>query len=170
MDPQLVTEEMAAAVGTELGRTRSYPIAASDIRRWALAVYHPEPPPRRFWDGGPTGDDIVAPEEFNPFAWMTAEPAGPPPPYGPGGTTIEGRLGLAEIPLLHMLNGGVDVEYGALMRPGDVITSVTTLDGYQQRTGRLGPMLLTRTRAEWRNADDLHVKTTVNTLIRYGTT
>ena len=56
----------------------SYPIAASDIRRWALAVYYPEVPPAEFWDeddpvtvarGG-----IVAPDEFNPLAWMAKDP------------------------------------------------------------------------------------------------
>ena len=43
----------------------------------ALAVYYPDVPPRLFWDeeyarstrhGG-----IVAPEDFNPFAWFTAD-------------------------------------------------------------------------------------------------
>ncbi len=163
----LITDEMRAAVGRELGRTTSYPVAASDIRRWALAVYHPEPPPRRFWDGGPDGD-VVAPEEFNPFAWMTADPPGPPV-HGSWGPTIEARLGLPEVQLAHMLNGGVETTYGTLMRPGDVITSTTTLDDYRERTGRLGPMLITRTRSVWRTAGDDHVKTTVNTLIRYGT-
>ncbi len=64
----------AARLGVwgEWGRW-SAPIRDSDIRRWALAVYWPAMPPRRFWDeayarttrwGG-----IVAPDEFNPFAW-----------------------------------------------------------------------------------------------------
>jgi len=56
---------------TELDRRVSYPITVSDIRRWAMAVYYPEEPPRLFWDeeyaratrhGG-----IVAPEaSFGP--------------------------------------------------------------------------------------------------------
>ena len=45
-----ISDEMDAAVGTEMGRSTSFPIAARDIRRWALAVYHPEPPPPLFWD------------------------------------------------------------------------------------------------------------------------
>lgn len=162
----LITPAMSAAVGSEVGRTRSYPIAASDIRRWALAVYYPDHPPARFWDGGPSGDDIVAPEEFNPFAWMAAEPPGPQPP--PGEQSVEAKLGLPEVGLAHMLNGGVEVEYGASMRPGDVITSVSTLDDYVERDGRLGPMLITRTRTVWSNQRGEHVKTQLNTLIRYG--
>lgn len=164
----LITEAMAAAVGSEVGRSRSYPIAASDIRRWAIAVYYPDPPPNRFWDDGSSGDGIVAPEEFNPFAWMAADPPGPQPP--PGDYSIEAKLGLPEVGLAHMLNGGIDVEYGEPMRPGDVITSVSTLDDYVERDGRLGPMLITRTRTEWRNQHDRHVKTQINTLIRYGRT
>ena len=164
----LVTAEMEDASGRELSRLVSYPIAASDIRRWALAVYYPDDPPREFWDGGPSGDAIVAPEEFNPFAWMTADPPGPRPPYGPGGESIEAKLGIAEVALAHMLNGGVEIEYGTRMRPGDVITSVTSLAGYSERVGRLGPMLFTRTTARWTNAAGEFVRSTTNVLIRYG--
>lgn len=165
-----ITEEMEAAVGRELSRTVSYPVSASDIRKWALAVYYPEPPPTCFWDPGAegTGEAIVAPEDFNPFAWIAVEPAGPPPPYGSGGSSFESRLGVTEVPLQFMLNGGVDVEYGVPMRPGDVITAVSTLAGYSQRTGRLGEMLFTRTAAHWTNQRQETVKTTHNMLIRYG--
>ena len=72
-----ITDEMRAAVGRELARMTSYPITDSDIRRWAVAVYYPEEPPRLFWDAdyaaGTSFGGIVAPEEFNPFAWMVAE-------------------------------------------------------------------------------------------------
>ena len=164
----LITAEMVAKVGAEIATARSYPISASDIRRWAIAVYYPDPPPAMFWDGGPDGDDIVAPEEFNPFAWMAAEPQGVQ--RSPAELSMEARLGLPELGLPHMLNGGIEVEYGAAMRPGDVIASVTTLDDYSERHGRLGRMLITRSRTEWRNQDDVHVKTQINTLIRYGDT
>ena len=75
-DPEhpLVTDGMRSRLGVwgEWGQWCP-PIRDSDIRRWALAVYWPAMPPRRFWDeeyarttrsGG-----IVAPDEFNPFAW-----------------------------------------------------------------------------------------------------
>ncbi|HZU76165.1 MAG TPA: MaoC family dehydratase N-terminal domain-containing protein, partial [Dehalococcoidia bacterium] len=48
----------------------SPPVSLSDIRKWAIAVYWPEVPPRIFWDeeyakttrwGG-----IIAPQDFNP--------------------------------------------------------------------------------------------------------
>jgi hypothetical protein len=45
-----ISAAMADAVGNELSRQVSYPISESDIRKWAIAVYYPEPPPRLFWD------------------------------------------------------------------------------------------------------------------------
>ena len=166
-----ITPAMSDAAGRELARSVSYPIAASDVRRWALAVYHPEEPPREFWDEtyaeASTYGGIVAPEDFNPFAWMTAEPSGIKPSYEAGGPTIEAKLGLDEIATDYMLNGGAETEYGKRMRPGDVIISTTVLDGYEEREGRLGMMLFTRSRVDWDNQRDEKVKTTVNTLIRY---
>jgi hypothetical protein len=166
-----ITDEMRAAVGSELGRSVSYPIAASDIRRWAVAVYHPGEPPRIFWDehfaaATPFGG-IVAPEEFNPFAWMTADPPGLPDSRGSQGGAYEIQLGLAPVGTSSMLNGGLEISYGARMRPGDVITSTTTLTGYDEREGRLGLMLFTRTSARWFNQRGDEVKTATMTLIRY---
>ena len=80
-----ITDEMSNAVGRELARMTSYPITDSDIRRWAVAVYYPDEPPRLFWDaeyaaGTPYGS-VVAPEEFNPFAWLSE--GGNAPVQGP---------------------------------------------------------------------------------------
>jgi hypothetical protein len=58
---------------------------------------------------------IVASEEFNPFAWMTA--GGPRNREGgvPGG--VEAVLGIESPTLVHLLNGGAEVEYtGVRMR------------------------------------------------------
>ena len=63
----------------------SPPIAMSDIRKWAIAVHWPETPPPLYWDeeyakttryGG-----IIAPLDFNPFAWPVHRH---PPPACPG--------------------------------------------------------------------------------------
>jgi hypothetical protein len=165
-----ISEAMQAAVGTELSRMTSFPITDSDIRRWAVAIYYPEDPPRLFWDvnyavqtryGG-----LVAPEEFNPFAWMTAD--------GPRKASVDHNPDLTEITLgvpgpglKFQLNGGSEVEYGVRMRPGDVITSVQSLAGYSEREGRLGLMLFTQSQDVWINQDNEMVKTTKSTLIRY---
>jgi hypothetical protein len=53
------------------------------------------------------------------------------------------------------------------IRPGDVITSVTTLDDYAERESRLGVMLLTVMLDTWTNQKAETVKESRMTLIRY---
>jgi hypothetical protein len=163
-----ISPEMTAAVGREFGRRQSFPISESDIRKWAIAVYYPEDPPRMFWDAAyaaTTGHGgIVAPEDFNPFAWMAADPRG----IRHGGYVgIEASVGVDPPNTSFMLNGGLEVTYGVPMRPADVITGVSTLTGYQEREGRLGLMLFTTQRDRWTNQDDELVKVATMTLIRY---
>jgi N-terminal half of MaoC dehydratase len=167
-----ISAPMSAAVGRQLTRRVSFPVAESDIRRWAIAVYYPEQPPRQFWDAPYAGSTrfggIVAPEDFNPFAWMTAEREEPAVDIADGSPDrTESMLGVPGPGLKYQLNGGLEVEYDARMRPGDVITSVHRLVGYSEREGRLGQMLFTVTEDSWTNdAGDL-VKKTRMTLIRY---
>jgi hypothetical protein len=167
-----ITAAMRAAIGTQLTRRVSFPVAESDIRRWAIAVYYPQEPPRQFWDEAYAKSaryhGIVAPEDFNPFAWMAAEQEAPPAEIGendPDRTEL--MLGIPGAGLKFQLNGGMAVEYGARMRPGDVITSVNRLSGYTEREGRLGQMLFTEMEDSWTNQDDELVKRTTLTLIRY---
>jgi len=165
-----ISDEMRASVGAEMGRSVSWPISASDVRRWAQAVYYPEPSPRRFWDEADpvNADGLAAPDEFNPFAWMTAE--GPPAPgHGPEpGGGPEASLGIGRPGTQFMLNGGLEVAYsGVPMRVGDVITSVTRLAEYSEREGRLGLMLFTVSETEWFNQRGDLIKTSRMSLIRY---
>ena len=171
-DTTYLTPELLGLVGRELRRTTSFPITDSDIRRWAIAVYYPEPAPRLFWDAeygaGTVHGGIVAPEDFNPFAWMARETvlasAG-----GAGGaqSVPEALLGAEVPPTTAMVNGGLEVEYGSRMRPGDVITSTSTIGEYTEREGRLGLMLFSSTLDTWTNQRGETVKTSRNTLIRY---
>lgn len=167
-----ITDEMRAAIGGVHSDRLSMPISVSDIRKWAQAVYYPEPPPREYWDeeyaattrfGG-----IVAPQEFNPFAWMTA--SGPPArdALGQGASTTERRLGITPPATSNMLNGGMEVEYtGVFMRPGDVIRAVTTLVDYSERELRLGLMLFTTTEQRWTKQNGELIKVQRDVLIRY---
>jgi hypothetical protein len=136
-----ITDDMRSLVGREFGTARtSVPIALSDIRKWALAVYYPEVPPRLFWDedyakttkhGG-----VVAPEEFNPFAWFTADgPVLSPTFVGPiRNSGPEHAFGVTAPETTFILNGGAEVTYGVRMRPGDVITSgLTKVVDYKER-------------------------------------
>lgn len=169
-----ISAEMRGAIGSELGRRVSFPVAESDIRRWAIAVYYPAEPPRLFWDAAHGG--IVAPEEFNPFAWMTAAPrqsgsaagSGPRADVDPNDPDRTERLiGIPGPGLKFQLNGGMEAEYGVRMRPGDVITAVNRLVEYRERPGRLGLMLFTITEDTWTNQDGEPVKRARQTLIRY---
>jgi hypothetical protein len=167
-----ITSAMSGTIGRQLSRRVSFPVAESDIRRWAIAVYYPQEPPRQFWDeayakstryGG-----ITAPEDFNPFAWMAAEHEEPPAEIGendPDRTEL--MLGITGAGLKFQLNGGMEVTYGARMRPGDIITSVNRLSGYTERAGRLGLMLFTTMEDSWTNQEGDLAKRTRLTLIRY---
>ena len=159
---------MRAAVGSELDRRVSYPIASSDIRRWAVAVYYPELPPQRFWAATDSLDSsaLAAPEDFNPFAWLIAEPAGPPPSL----RDPEDVLGIPGPDVQVRMRGGMSVEYGVPMRPGDVITSVRRLADYDERDGRRGPMLFTTVADTWTNQRNEIVKNFEFTFIRFAKT
>ncbi|MGW1029481.1 FAS1-like dehydratase domain-containing protein [Streptomyces sp. NPDC002577] len=174
MSRSAISAAMRAAVGTELVRQVIYPVAASDIRRWAIAVYWPDPPPAYFLDEKAAAQTayggIVAPEEFNPFAWAVAEQTMSRPSLQGSGNDPDRMESMAGIPgpgLKFQLNGGLDTEYGARMRPGDVITSIRRLGPYSEREGRLGLMLFSRTEDTWTNQRGELVKRTVNTIIRY---
>jgi N-terminal half of MaoC dehydratase len=170
-----ISNEMQALVGQEYGKARtSAPISLSDIRKWAIAVYYPEMPPPLFWDeeyarttrhGG-----VVTPEEFNPFAWFTADgPVMSPTFTGPiRDSGPEGAFGVAAPETTYILNGGSEVVYGVRMRPGDVITSSRTkVVEYKERPSRLGLILMTTTETTWTNQAGELVKTTRGTGIRY---
>lgn len=163
-----ISTAMKDAVGTQISRRVSYPVAASDIRRWALAVYWPEPAPARYLIDDEAA--VVAPEEFNPFGWIAAESE-----LHPAAATAnqldpdrtERQIGVEGPGLKYQLNGGVSVEYGVAIRPGDVITSTNRLAGYTEREGRLGTMLMTTTGDTWTNQRGETVKRSAMTLIRY---
>lgn len=167
-----ISEEMRAAVGRELGRRVSYPVTDSDIRRWAIAVNYPRRPPALYYDADVAAASghggIVAPLDFNPFAWLSVEPgfrAEEPGTNDPD--RMEKTLGIAGPGLKFMLNGGMSVRYGVRMRPGDVITAVSRLSGYTERSGRLGLMLISTTEDTWTNQRGETVKKVASTLIRY---
>lgn len=167
----LVSSAMRGAIGSQISRRVSFPIAASDIRKWAIAVYYPHRPPARYWDADHV-DRVqqgrwVAPHEFNPFAWMTAVPAGFPEVDRLDPDVLEKSLGIPGPGLTNQLNGGLDVEYLRDLVAGDVITAVRVLDGYTERVGRLGPMLFTTVKETWTNGDGATVQVRRQTGIRY---
>jgi hypothetical protein len=159
----MITDRLAAAIGVwnEQGPP-SFPIDKSDIRRWAIATHWPEEPPRLYWDedyarltrwGG-----IIAPEDFNPFAWPIAPLDAGPARYA---YPAKGEAGQ------RMLNGGVTFQFGQPMRPGDVISGRWRVKDVTEREGRLGKMLHIQLERELRNQHSELVRTRIDTVIRY---
>jgi hypothetical protein len=156
-----VTQDMIDRKGVWGPPRVSPPISLSDIRKWAIAVYWPETPPRLYWDeeyarttrwGG-----IIAPQDFNPFAW----PIDREPP-APGRATPQGAG-----PGTRGMNGGQTDTYGVPMRPGDSITSRRRLKDWTENVGRLGLTLYVQNEDEWRNQKGELVKTRISISIRY---
>ena len=169
-----ITPQMRDVVGLELRRSTSFPITDSDIRRWAIAVYYPEPAPRLFWDAelrrGHGARRDRRPRGLQPvrLAHPDRGRRGVRRPRAPAGSCRRRRRsGSSRRRRTSLINGGTEVDYGVRMRPGDVITSVTRLAGYSEREGRLGLMLFTTSEDTWTNQRGETVKTSRNTLIRY---
>ena len=164
---ELISEEMRGLIGKIQQRRRSYPISASDIRRWAIAIYYPDAPPAAYLRAGAVAGEppLVAPEEFNPFAWAVADSDGGGGYGGPG--FLELRAGIRPPAVRFIVNGGSQAEYGAPMREGDVITAEFGIRSYAQRQGKRGPLLITETEDRWTNQRDELVRSTIQTLVRY---
>ena len=137
--------EMIGWLGRPLPVLESLPVDANDIRRWAQAIWYPDSPPADQFDvtvaaEGPWGG-LVAPRDFNPYAWHPDfHPEAYPWMRGMG--TEPGRRGL---------NGGQRTWYGAPIRPGDVIGSEVTLIDTYEKEGRIGTMLFLVDQARWAN-------------------
>lgn len=160
-----ISDAMRSVLGKEFASATSFPVAASDIRRWAMAVYYPEPPPSPFWDTS-EGQTLTAPRDFNPFAWMTTSgPSARPGHYDPDRNFK--ALGVDGPGLTRQVNGGLEVSYGVPMRVGDVITSSSCISALTEREGRLGLMLFTTVETVWTNQDNHEVRRQKTTIIRY---
>ena len=158
----LVTQEMRDLKGVWRDHKTSFPVTESDIRRWAIAVYWPETPPKIYWDVDYAADTrwggIIAPQDFNPFAWPV-ERAGPASAGAlPGQKTEKGG---------NVLNGGQKDIYFEPMRAGDVITARTRLTHWEERHGRNGLTLFQYTETEWHNQKEQLVKRRISTRVRY---
>ena len=148
-------------LGRPLAPDIALPVCRNDMRRWAMATYHPADPPPEFIDEAaaatqPWGE-LVAPRDFNPFAWTKCTPPDTYP-WMRGMGTEPGRRGL---------NGGQRNRYFAPIRVGDVITSVVTLVDAYEKEGRLGPMMFLVDEARWTNQRGELVRLGQRTTIYY---
>jgi hypothetical protein len=167
----LVTEDMRSILGAVMRESVSHPVAIGDIRKWAIAVYYPNTPPRQFWDEeyarGTHFGSIVAPEEFNPFAWSTEEPSLTDPKVAQTAFS-EDELGVRPPAHKAILLTEIREQHGRIrIRVGDVIRSVVCISDYFERNGRMGRMLYTTLSNEWYNQCDEWVRTTESVFVRY---
>lgn len=148
-----------ASLGVPTEPVVSYPVGASDIRRWAQAVYYPDAPPSGFVSdagAGPWGG-MVAARDFNPFAWVEK--------YHP--EAYPWMRGMGTEPGTRGLNGGQRNLSFAPIRPGDVITSTATLVDAYEKEGRLGTMLFLIDESRWTNQAGALVRIGIRTSIYY---
>jgi acyl dehydratase len=147
-------------VGRTLGPVAAPPVGANDIARWAIATYWPEPPPAPFLDRaaaekGPWGG-VVAPRDFDPFAWMPKRP-----------WSGDWLWGMGTEPGKRVLNGGQRNVYGAPIRPGDVIAVAHRFVDVVERETKRGPMVFFTSEQRWENQDGEPVRVGETTTIYY---
>ena len=148
------------AIGRTLPAVAAPAVGANDIARWAIATWWPEPPPAAYVDAhvaakGPWGG-IVAPRDFDPFAWMPNRPwAG------------DWLWGMGAAPGKRVLNGGQRNVYGAPIRPGDVISVRRRFVDVVERETKRGPMVFFTSEFRWENQDGEPVRIGEQTTIYY---
>ncbi len=137
----------------------SHPVDCSDLRRWAISVYWPDKPPKLFWDDAyaktTRWGGIIAPREFNPFAWPIDRPADRMPK--PAKRAVGERS----------MNGGQKETYGVPIHPGDVITARTALVHMEEKVGKLGLTLYKSTETRWTNQKGEFVRSRISISIVY---
>ena len=161
----VITDEMRAAVGVE-GPPTTLDVEKTNCRMFARAVGHTDP---IFFDEAAAKArgyrGIVAPPGFLGT-----------PIFRPGGAAgVPGEMGGRGfiIPYKRVLNGGTEYEYfpdgpdGDVICADDTITARTKIAGFEETTGSLGPMLITRRETVYTNQNGKVVAKMYGTVIQY---
>ena len=154
----VITDEMREAVGKE-SDPMTLEVEKSGCRMFARAVGHTD---LIFYDEeyaktkGHRG--IVAPPGF------LGTPVYKPRRPGAEGEVI-GRW--FDVPYKRVLNGGTDYEYFDTVCAGDVLSSRTKITSFNERTGSIGPMLITTRETAYTNQDGKVVAKMYGTVIQY---
>ena len=106
-----------AIIGREFDRTVFDPVSEADIREYMAVTGE------RDARGGDTGELLAAPTFVVRLRGRHFMPPGLPPEIGRAG-----------------LDAGKDIEFGAPIRPGDVLTAISTIHDLYEKTGRTGTM------------------------------
>ncbi len=160
--PSVITDEMRAVVGVE-SSPMVMEVEKTNCRMFARAVGHTDP---IYYDESEAKArgyrSIVAPPGF----------LGTPVfrPGGEGGALGEMAGRRFSMPYKRVLNGGTDYEYFPdedVICAGDTITSRTKIAGFEETTGSLGPMLITRRETTYTNQNGKVVAKMYGTTIQY---
>jgi acyl dehydratase len=148
---ELLKADTIDKIGRTLPPIAAPPVGTNDIARWAIATHYPEPAPSL---DGPWG--LVAPRDFDPFAWMPNRPwAG------------DWLWGMSAEPGGRVLNGGQRNRYFEPIRPGDVISVTRRFVDVVERETKGGPKVFFTSEFVWRNQHDALVRIGEQTTIYY---
>ena len=138
----VVTDEMRASIGKE-SEPSTLEVDKTGCRMFARAVGHTD---LIFYDEDYAKSkgyrSIVAPPGF--LGTRTFAPS--------AGATGQARPGLGfSIPYKRVLNGGTEIEYYGTVCAGDVLEARNKITGFNERSGSMGPMLITSRETTFRN-------------------
>jgi len=154
----VITDEMRAVIGKD-GEPSVLEVDKTGCRMFARAVGHTDP---IFYDEAYAKSkgyrSIVAPPGFLGTRVFAPSP----------GSTGQGRPGMGfSIPYKRVLNGGTETEYFDTVCAGDVLTARNKITGFQERSGSMGPMLITNRETTYTNQDGKVVAVERGTVIQY---
>lgn len=155
-----LTQATIDRIGRTMPPVAAPPVGVNDVARWATATYWPERPPAIYVDADaaaatPWGG-IVAPRDFDPFAWMADRP-----------WSGDWLFGMGTEPGQRVLNGGQWNRYAAPIRPGDVISVTRRFVDVVERETKRGPMVFFTSEFRWTNQDGALVRLAEQTTIYY---
>ena len=154
----VITDEMRAAIGRE-SEPATLEVDKTGCRMFARAVGHTD---LIFYDEDYAKSkgyrSIVAPPGF--LGARVFAPAGPGTRGGPPGISFS-------IPYKRVLNGGTETEYFGTVCAGDVLTARNKVTGFNERSGSMGPMLITNRETTYTNQHGEVVAIERGTVIQY---
>ena len=156
-EKSVITDEMRAAIGKQVA-SATLEVEKTGCRMFARAVGHKD---LIYYDEEYAKSkgyrNIVAPPGFLGT-----------PVFNPGkAESTVNLLGGFGIPYSRFLNGGNEYEYIDTICAGDTITSSTKIADFQERTGGMGPMLITIIQVDYKNQDGKLVAIGRNTTLAY---
>lgn len=172
--PNYVTDDVKALVGAGSDIESWDAVERGAIRRFVQAIMDPDP---IYWDDRYAAETryagVVSPPMYPMYAFRF--PANAPDPLDAAHETAHYHggsflplFGLPEpnLPLKRVLNGGNEIEFFALARPGDRLRASSMIEDIYQKNGRQGPMVFIRMKFTITNQDGVVLLVNRQTSIR----